>query len=114
MQINMKNRIRLGEILKEEFMNPLELNAEDLSEKVKIPLNTVLGILKGEEVVSKGVAEKLSEFFKTSIEFWMNLEGLKLNEKDAKTFFESLNNPSEPNAALIKAKESAKRLIKRR
>lgn len=108
----MINKITPGQVLKEEFMDPLNLTSEALSEKIGIPMSVVEGIIKGEERITETIARRLSEYFEVSMEFWINLEGLQLSKKDTKTFFESLHNPSEPNTALIKAKESAKRLLK--
>ena len=40
----MSNRvIKPGEILKKEFMNPIDLSAKDLSLEAKIPFSTLLG-----------------------------------------------------------------------
>jgi len=111
----MSNRvIKPGEILKEEFMIPINLSAEDLSFRAKIPLSTLFVILKGEVVIDKVIERKLARYFKTSEGFWMNLGGLKLNPGDFEKFYQSIKKDSEPNESLINAKVLASKLINRK
>jgi antitoxin HigA-1 len=86
----MNLNIKPGDILIEEFLAPLNISPEVLASKADVPLKSVLGILKGEEVISNEIANKFAELFETSVDFWLNLEGLKLNQEDAISFYKSL------------------------
>lgn len=72
-----KNKMRPvhpGEILKEEFLRPLEMSANALAKAVGVPANRITAILKGERGVSGDTALRLSAFFDTTAQFWMNLQ----------------------------------------
>ena len=63
-----------GEILNEEFLKPLGLTANALAKAIRVPPNRITAILKGERGVTGDTAIRLGTFFKTSAEFWMNLQ----------------------------------------
>ena len=63
-----------GEILKEEFLKPLGLTANALAKAIGVPANRITAILKGERGITGATALRLGTFFKTSAEFWMNLQ----------------------------------------
>ncbi len=63
-----------GEILNEEFLKPLGMTANGLAKAIGVPPNRITGILKGERGITGDTAIRLGTFFKTSAEFWMNLQ----------------------------------------
>jgi addiction module HigA family antidote len=63
-----------GEILKEEFLKPLGMTANALAKAIGVPPNRITAILKGERGITGDTAMRLGTFFKTSAEFWMNLQ----------------------------------------
>jgi addiction module HigA family antidote len=63
-----------GEILKEEFMRPMGLSANALAKAIGVPANRITAILNGDRGISGDSALRLGTFFKTSAEFWMNLQ----------------------------------------
>jgi addiction module HigA family antidote len=63
-----------GEILKEEFLKPLGLSANALAKALGVPTNRITAVLKGERVITGAAALRLGTFFRTSAEFWMNLQ----------------------------------------
>ncbi|MGZ8501135.1 MAG: HigA family addiction module antitoxin [Candidatus Binatia bacterium] len=63
-----------GEILKEEFLKPLGLTANALAKAIAVPPNRITAILKDERGITGDTAIRLGTFFKTSAEFWMNLQ----------------------------------------
>jgi addiction module HigA family antidote len=72
-----KNGMRLvppGEILNEEFLKPRGLTANALAKAMEVPPNRITAILKTERGVTGDTAIRLLTFFKTSAEFWMNLQ----------------------------------------
>lgn len=65
-----------GEILKYEFMVPLQLSANRLSILLGVPSGRITQIINGQRSISVGTALRLARLFGTSAEFWMNLQSL--------------------------------------
>jgi len=63
-----------GEVLREEFMRPMGLSARRLARELGVPANRITAILNGDRTVTAETAVLLSERFRTSAEFWMNLQ----------------------------------------
>jgi antitoxin HigA-1 len=63
-----------GEILNEEFLKPLGLTANALAKAIGVPANRITVILKDQRGITGDTAIRLGTFFKTSAEFWMNLQ----------------------------------------
>ncbi|MBI3794982.1 MAG: HigA family addiction module antidote protein [Nitrospinae bacterium] len=63
-----------GEVLKEEFLKPLGLSANVLARAIGVPTNRITAIIKAERGITGDTALRLGTFFKTSPEFWMNLQ----------------------------------------
>jgi len=63
-----------GEILNEEFLKPLSMTANALAKAIRVPPNRITAILKGESGITGDTAIRLGTFFKTTAEFWMNLQ----------------------------------------
>ena len=63
-----------GEILNEEFLKPLGLTANALAKAIGVPANRITAILKDQRGITGETAIRLGTFFKTSAEFWMNLQ----------------------------------------
>jgi addiction module HigA family antidote len=70
---NLKN-IHPGEILKEEFLKPLEISAYRLSKEISIPQTRISQIIKGKRRITADTALRLSKFFGTSAKFWLGLQ----------------------------------------
>ena len=66
--------IHPGEILKEEFLKPLEVSAYRLSKETFIPQTRISEILKGNRRITADTALRLSKFFGTSAKFWLGLQ----------------------------------------
>jgi addiction module HigA family antidote len=65
-----------GEILKEEFMVPLEMSANRLSLLLGVPSGRITQIINGQRAISIDTSLRLSRLFGTTPEFWMNLQNL--------------------------------------
>jgi addiction module HigA family antidote len=65
---------RPGEMLLQEFLEPLGLTQAQLARELGIPLNRVNELVRGKRGVTPETAILLSNFFKNSPEFWMNLQ----------------------------------------
>jgi addiction module HigA family antidote len=72
----MKNiaNIHPGEILKEEFLIPMGISAYKLSKSIGVQQTRISLIIKGERGITADTAMRLSKYFGTSPEFWMNLQ----------------------------------------
>jgi addiction module HigA family antidote len=66
--------IHPGEVLREEFLIPLELSAYKLSKDIGIPQTRVSEILKGNRRVTADTALRLSKYFGNSAKFWLGLQ----------------------------------------
>ena len=65
-----------GEILSEEFLKPLGMSANALAIALRIPATRIGSIVKCERSVTGDTALRLSHFFGTSPEFWINLQSM--------------------------------------
>jgi len=81
--------IHPGEILREEFMVPLHLNANKLALALHVPAPSVYDIVKEERGISPEMALRLGYVFGTTPDFWLNLQSefdlrVVRNQKEAK------------------------------
>jgi antitoxin HigA-1 len=69
------NPVHPGEILTEEFLSPMGITKHKLAIDLGIPASRIDQIAKGRRSITADTAYRLSLYFKTSPEFWMNLQG---------------------------------------
>ncbi len=84
--MNKMRPIHPGEILREEFLVPLGLSASALALELKVPAPRINDIVRERRAVTPDTALRLSRYFGTSPEFWMDLQtafDLKTAAKDA-------------------------------
>ncbi len=63
-----------GQILFQEFLEPMQLTQAELARALRIPLNRVNELVRGKRGVTPETALLLAGYFKNSPEFWMNLQ----------------------------------------
>ncbi len=63
-----------GAILREEFMEPLEISQNALARAIEVPPNRINDILHGRRVISADTALRLARYFNNTPGFWMNLQ----------------------------------------
>ena len=63
-----------GEILHEEFMEPLGLSMNKLSLELRVPLTRIADIVKGRRSITADTALRLARYFRNTATFWMNLQ----------------------------------------
>ena len=63
-----------GQILLAEFLAPMRLTQASLARALHVPLNRVNELIRGKRGITPESALLLSEYFKNSAEFWMNLQ----------------------------------------
>jgi antitoxin HigA-1 len=93
--------IHPGEILREEFLVPFELNANKLVLRLRVPSPTIYQIIKEERGISPEMALRLARFFRTTPEFWVNLQAhydLSVSRQEAKGRIERDIQPMEISA----------------
>jgi addiction module HigA family antidote len=66
--------IRPGEILLEEFLHPMGISQNRLAGDIDVPVSRIAGIVKGTRAITADTALRLSEYFGTSVEMWLNLQ----------------------------------------
>ncbi len=66
--------IHPGEVLKEEFLEPLGITAYRLSKDTFIPQTRISEILKGKRRVTADSALRFARYFGTSAKFWLGLQ----------------------------------------
>lgn len=63
-----------GQILKEEFLAELEITQTHLATALGTTFRTINEIINEKRSISTEMAIKLSKFFGTSVELWLNLQ----------------------------------------
>ena len=63
-----------GEMLLEEFLNPMGFTQRDLADAIHVPYQRINEIINGRRGVTPSTALSLSKFFGVSPDFWMNLQ----------------------------------------
>jgi len=66
--------IHPGEILKEEFMEPLSLSQNRLAKALHVSPRRINEIVNARRAITADTALRLARFFGNSPEFWMNLQ----------------------------------------
>ncbi len=66
--------IHPGEVLREEFLVPLDMSANRLAQVLGIPTNRITEIVGARRGVTADTALRLARAFGTTADFWMNLQ----------------------------------------
>lgn len=66
--------IHPGEVLLEEFLEPLEISQYRLAKDIAVPPRRINEIVHRKRAVSANTALRLSKYFGTTPQFWMNLQ----------------------------------------
>jgi addiction module HigA family antidote len=67
-------QVHPGEILREEFMKPMGLSSYELAKRLHVPAPRVNDIVLERRGISVDTAVRLSRFFGTTEQFWLNLQ----------------------------------------
>ncbi len=63
-----------GEMLLDEFLNPLGLTQRELANGILVPYQRVNELVRGKRGITPSTALRLSRFFGNTPGFWMNLQ----------------------------------------
>jgi antitoxin HigA-1 len=66
--------IHPGVILLEEYLEPLKMSAGALSKAIDVPRTRIERLVLCKSPVTTDTALRLAKFFRTSPEFWMNMQ----------------------------------------
>jgi addiction module HigA family antidote len=71
---NKMRPIHPGEILREEFLVPLAMSAHALAMELRVPAPRINDIVRERRAITPDTALRLSRYFGTTPQFWMNLQ----------------------------------------
>ncbi|MDZ4674213.1 MAG: HigA family addiction module antitoxin [Gemmatimonadota bacterium] len=63
-----------GEMLLEEFLNPMGLSQRDLADGIRVPYQRVNELVNARRGVTPATALRLAKYFGTTPDLWMNLQ----------------------------------------
>jgi addiction module HigA family antidote len=63
-----------GEILREDFMEPLNISINKLSRDLSVPPNRISEIVNGKRAITADTALRLQRYFGVEAQFWLNLQ----------------------------------------
>ena len=66
--------IHPGEILLEEFLNPIGISQYRLAKDISVPPRRINEIVRGLRSITADTALRLSRYFQTTERFWLNLQ----------------------------------------
>jgi antitoxin HigA-1 len=72
-----------GEILLEEFLEPIGISQAQLARDIHVPANRVNQIINGKRKITADTALRLGKYFGIEPEFWLNLQ-MRFNMKIVK------------------------------
>ncbi len=68
------NPVHPGEVLNEEFLKPLSISQNQIANDINVSPRRINEIVLGKRRVTADTALRLGIYFKTSPQFWMNLQ----------------------------------------
>lgn len=71
--MNAMRPVHPGEVLKDELIE-IGMSANAFAQALHVPTNRITAILKGTRSVTADTALRISQFFGTTPEFWLNLQ----------------------------------------
>ena len=63
-----------GEVLREDFLKPLDLSQYALAKAIGVPQIRISEIVNGKRAITPDTALRLACYFGTSAEFWMGMQ----------------------------------------
>jgi len=66
--------IHPGEILLEEFLNPMGISQYRLAKDISVPQRRISEITQGKRAITADTALRLGRFFNMEAQFWLNLQ----------------------------------------
>jgi addiction module HigA family antidote len=63
-----------GEMLREEFLLPMEISQRDLADAIHVPYQRVNELINKKRGVTPNTALRLAKLFGVSADYWLNLQ----------------------------------------
>ncbi|MDO9112055.1 MAG: HigA family addiction module antitoxin [Desulfatirhabdiaceae bacterium] len=70
----MLDPINPGEILREDFLEPMGISINQLSRDLSVPPNRISEIVNGKRAITADTALRLQRYFGVEAQFWLNLQ----------------------------------------
>ncbi|WP_306155648.1 HigA family addiction module antitoxin [Roseovarius sp. MMSF_3281] len=70
----LENPMHPGEVLKELYLDPLEISAIGLAKRLGVPRTRIERLVKGTTGITPDTALRLARAFNTTPAYWMNLQ----------------------------------------
>ena len=106
------NNIHPGEILREEFLGPMDISVYRLSKETGLSQTRLSQITKGLRSITAETAVKLGKFFGVPAEFWMNLQSLYDIEEARENLIEAVKLILSTNRELAEKDLVGKQVVK--
>ncbi len=97
--------IKPGEILREDFMDPMNISINKLSRDLVVPPNRVSAIVNGKRAITADTALRLERYFGVEAQFWLNLQ----SEYDLRMMKRKIGNDIEQR--IIPAKKTGSQMV---
>jgi len=65
---------KIGDILTEEFLKPLEISPYRLAKDLNVATSSILALVHNKRKITVEMALRLSKYFGTTSKFWLNLQ----------------------------------------
>ncbi len=86
--MNNMRAIHPGEIIREEYLEPLGMSANALATALRVSAPRINDIVREKRAISVDTALRLARYFDTTAQFWLNLQtsyDLKVAQKNVET-----------------------------
>ena len=91
-----------GEVLREDFMKPLNLTVNKLALELHVPATRIGEIVHERRRITAETALRLARYFGTNAEFWLNLQNfndLEVSKRSGK--FSEIERQVQPATAVV-------------
>jgi len=89
--INLYDPVHPGEFIKEMFMEPFEVPAAELAEKLDVSQSSLSRLINGKTDLSYEMALRLSKVLGRSAESWVNMQTQYSLSKNRRTLSDTLD-----------------------
>ena len=93
--------IHPGEVLQEEFLEPLGVSQYRLAKSINVPARRINEIVHGKRGITADTALRLARFFGNSERFWINLQSHYDLEVARDRLGDKLDTEVQPLAAVV-------------
>ena len=94
--------IKPGEVLREDFMDPMNISINKMSRDLVVPPNRISEIVNGKRAITADTALRLERYFGVEAQFWLNLQ----SEYDLRIMKRKIGNDIEQRIIPAKKLES--------